>query len=58
MKELKPNLNFPKTIPTQLQFFLYLVRSPDYSFFPTFDTQPCVNHLKFNFCTAFFAIYV
>ena len=26
---------------TQLEFFLYLVRSPDYSFSPTFDTYPC-----------------
>ena len=40
------------------EFFLYLVRSPDYSFSPTFDTQPCISHLKFNYCTAFFAFYM
>ena len=47
---------FPKRKhPTQLQFFLYLVRGPDYkcSFFPTFDT----HHLKFNYCMAFFEFY-
>ena len=40
---------------TWLGFFLYVVRSPEYSFSPTFNTHPCIGHLKLNYCNAFFA---
>ena len=41
MKELKTHLHFPPKTPN------------NYNFFPTFDTHPCISHLKFNYCTAF-----
>ena len=45
--------------PTQLECFLYLVRSPDYSFFSYFWYSPLyIGHLKFNYCNAFFAFYM
>lgn len=46
-------------IPQNYNFSCTLiVRGPDYSFSPAFDTHLCISHLKFDYCTTFFGFYM